>query len=157
MDIENGGLSRMDIAKGLRAELNDESGWGFEISKVEGTNEIIVQTVITNSAGISVNLAYLLFTDLEGKDKVHLTVSSFDMRKYNPDVLQVVLEKGANVDFVKVYRADDRFGLSYITGVERVTGVACGVRTTSPSRLSSASNVTVSPSRTSPANTRCAS
>ena len=57
MDIENGGLSRMDIAKGLRAELNDESGWGFEISKVEGTNEIIVQTVITNSAGISVNLA----------------------------------------------------------------------------------------------------
>ena len=51
------------------------------------TNEIIVQTVITNSAGISVNLAYLLFTDLEGKDKVHLTVSSFDMRKYNPDVL----------------------------------------------------------------------
>ena len=44
------------------------------------------------------------------------------MRKYNPDVLQVVLEKGANVDFVKVYRADDRFGLSYITGVERVTG-----------------------------------
>ena len=53
---------------------------------------------------------------------MHLTVSSFDMRKYNPDVLQVVLEKGANVDFVKVYRADDRFGLSYITGVERVTG-----------------------------------
>ena len=122
MDIENGGLTRMEIATGLRAELNDESGWGFEISKVEGTNEIIVQTVITNSAGISVNLAYLLFTDLEGKDKVHLTVSSFDMRKYNPDVLQVVLEKGANVDFVKVYRADDRFGLSYITGVERVTG-----------------------------------
>lgn len=122
MDIENSGLSRMEIAQGLRAELNDESGWGFEISKVEGTNEIIVQTVITNSAGISVNLAYLLFTDMEGKDKVHLTVSSFDMVKYNPDVLQVVLGKGTNVDFVKVYRADDRFGLSYITGAERVTG-----------------------------------
>lgn len=122
MDIENNGLSRMDIATGLRAELNDESGWGFEISKVEGTNEIIVQTVITNSRGISVNLAYLLFTDLEGQERVQVTVSSFDMVKYNPDVLQVVLENGTNVDFVKVYKADDRFGLSYITGVHRVTG-----------------------------------
>lgn len=122
MDIENTKLSRMDIAQGLRAELNEESGWGFEISRVEGTSEIIVQTVITNSAGISVNLAYLLFTDLEGKERVHLTVSSFDMRKYDPDVLQVVLGKGQNVDFVKVYHADDRFGLSYITGIERVTG-----------------------------------
>jgi hypothetical protein len=120
--MENMELSKMDIAKGLRAELNEESGWGFEISKVEGTDEVLVQTVISNSSGLTVNLAYLLFTDTEGNDKVQLTVSAFEMQKFNPDVLQVVLDKGTNVDFVKVYRADDRFGLSYISGIGRVTG-----------------------------------
>lgn len=119
---ENMQLSKWDIGIGLREELNDESGWGFEISKVEGTDEVLVQTVISNSSGLTVNLAYLLFTDQDGNDKVQLTVSAFDMRKYNPDVLNVVLGKGQNVDFVKVYRAEDRFGLSYISGIHRVTG-----------------------------------
>jgi len=124
MAEENGkmALSKWEIGLGLREELNDESGWGFEISKVEGTDEVLVQTVISNSSGLTVNLAYLLFTNNEGKDQVQLTVSSFDMRKYNPDVLNVVLSKGQNVDFVKVYRAEDRFGLSYISGIHRVTG-----------------------------------
>ena len=122
MNLENMEISRMSIAQGLREELNEESGWGFEISRVDGTDEVLVQTVISNSTGLTVNLAYLLFTDSEGNDSVQLTVSAFEMQKFNPDVLQVVLGKGVNVDFVKVYRADDRFGLSYITSIKRITG-----------------------------------
>ena len=115
-------ISRMSIAQGLRAELNEESGWGFEISKVDGTDEILVQTVISNATGLTVNIAYLLYTDADGRNSVQLTVSAFEMQKFNPDVLQVVLGKGTNVDFVKVYRADDRFGLSYISSIKRLTG-----------------------------------
>ena len=122
MKMQDMEISRMSIAQGLREELNDESGWGFEITRVDGTDEVLVQTVISNSTGLTVNLAYLLFTDQEGNESVQLTVSAFDMSKCNPDVLQVVLDKGVNVDFVKVYRAEDRFGLSYITSIKRITG-----------------------------------
>lgn len=122
MKLNDMEISRMSIAQGLREELNEESGWGFEITRVDGTDEVLVQTVISNSTGLTVNLAYLLFTDQEGNESVQLTVSAFDMSKCNPDVLQVVLDKGVNVDFVKVYRAEDRFGLSYITSIKRITG-----------------------------------
>lgn len=122
MKMQDMEISRMSIAQGLREELNEESGWGFEITRVDGTDEVLVQTVISNSTGLTVNLAYLLFTDQEGNESVQLTVSAFDMSKCNPDVLQVVLDKGVNVDFVKVYRAEDRFGLSYITSIKRITG-----------------------------------
>lgn len=115
-------MTRMELAEGLKKELNEESGWGFEIFKVDGTDEIYVQSVISNSSGLTVNIAYLLFADKDGNEKLHLTVSSFEPEKYNPDVLQVVLNHGVNVDFVKVYQAENRFGLSLMTSSERLKG-----------------------------------